>query len=145
MPKENFAVGGLDANPLVAPDISAAIADAANPVATKRVPAFHRILPDVFPWNRPQAETQGADFHSRAAEEVLEPRPDLNSDHSEQQGKNGRRDADGRSRDHDSGYRLRQQQSNEQQAPGSRAMRLFRDDSREGQTGAAFCAQKNRK
>src|SRR5579863_6184839 len=49
--QENFAVSGLDPNPLVAPHIGSAIADAANPVATKWVPAFHLILPDVFPRN----------------------------------------------------------------------------------------------
>ena len=85
VPQENFAIGGLDPNALIAPDVSAAIADAANSVATKRVPAFHRVLLDFFSRNRPQAETQGADLDSRAGEEVMEPGPDMDSDHREKQ------------------------------------------------------------
>src|SRR5208337_4186659 len=55
--KEHLAVRCLDANALIAPDISAPIADAANPIATKRVPTFHLVALDVIARNRSQSES----------------------------------------------------------------------------------------
>ena len=85
VPQENFTVGRLDPNPLIAPDVSAAVADATNSVAAKRVPALYRVFLDLFSRNRAQAKSQGADLDSRGGEEVMEPGPTMDSNGREEQ------------------------------------------------------------
>jgi len=75
MPKKNLSRASLDANSFVAPDVSAAISEAANAITSRDAPAIRSILTNLIDWDRLQAEAEGANLKAGIAKDVAESAP----------------------------------------------------------------------
>src|ERR1035437_8844235 len=94
--QKNLAVQSLDVDNLVAPHVGSHVADAANAVATQRVPGFSAIALDLLPWYRAQAKTEGANLDAVAEKTVLESAPGSGDSCKSDQADQGHRKAQGR-------------------------------------------------
>src|SRR5262252_7402238 len=65
MTKKDNALGRLNADAPVPPNVGAAIADAANSIPTQRTPTGDGVMLNLGRWNRAQAKTQGPDLVCR--------------------------------------------------------------------------------
>ena len=75
MAEKNVARRGLDMDNLVAPDIGARPADAANAVATNQRPGLDGITDNRLFGKKPQTKAEHSDFNSGAKKTVLKAAP----------------------------------------------------------------------
>ncbi len=75
MTQKNCAVGRLNTNASIAPDVGAKIADAANAVAAQWIPGGNRVLGDLFAGIDRKRKPSVRDLDSCVGENVMEAAP----------------------------------------------------------------------
>src|SRR5215469_8743697 len=100
MTKKDHALGRLNADAPVPPNVRAAIADAADSIPTQRAPTGDGVMLNLRRGNRAQAKTQRPDLDAGRCEDVVEATQRQcgrrEQDHADQR----QRDASGPRRDH---------------------------------------------
>src|SRR5271165_5533448 len=138
MAQENFAVVHGDANSAAAPDVSFAVAHAANAVAAHRAPTICRVLLDLGERYGLQTQAQGANLDAVPREVVMEavPRHAKNGDKQQRHEAGPESHAGVR---HEGDRRNRpNHRDREEQAPALARMHFFRDHFAGRQGRSAF-------